>query len=42
MTPIIPLIIGEPPTTATAVELIPNQGYKKNARVIESIEYSKI
>lgn len=35
ITPIIPLIMGDPPTTATAVELIPNHGYKKNARVIE-------
>jgi hypothetical protein len=36
ITPKIPLIIGAPPTTATAVELVPNQGSKKKAKVMES------
>lgn len=35
MTPMIPLITGDPPTIATAVESAPNQGSNKNARIID-------
>lgn len=35
ITPMIPLITGEPPTIATAVEFVPNQGYNIKAKIIE-------
>ena len=36
MTPIIPEIIGLPPTKAVAVDVLVNQGFNKNAKIIES------
>jgi hypothetical protein len=32
----MPLITGEPPTAVITIEFVPNQGYKKNERVIET------
>lgn len=35
MTPIMPLMTGDPPTKETTRESWPNHGYRINARVIE-------